>query len=53
MQARDLMTRSVVTVQPRTPLAQAISLLVGNGFAALPVVDEDGHVIGMLSESNR
>ena len=52
MRARDLMTRAVVTVQPQSSLAQAISLLVDNGYAALPVVDEDGRVVGILSESN-
>ncbi|WP_233532711.1 CBS domain-containing protein [Antrihabitans sp. YC2-6] len=46
------MTRSVVTVRPETPLWEAVSLLVDHEFAALPVVDEAGHVIGMLSESN-
>ncbi|NKY88526.1 CBS domain-containing protein [Nocardia veterana] len=52
MYARDILSRPVVTVGVDAPLAQAISQLTERGFAALPVVDADGHVIGMLSESD-
>ncbi|WP_040841826.1 CBS domain-containing protein [Nocardia brevicatena] len=52
MHARDILSRPVVTVRPETPLRDAVTLLTGHGFAALPVVDEQGRVIGMLSESD-
>ncbi|MGF6885143.1 CBS domain-containing protein [Nocardia sp. GAS34] len=52
MYARDIFSRPVVTVHPRTPLREAAALLTEHGFAALPVVDEADHVIGMLSESD-
>ncbi|MBJ8341265.1 CBS domain-containing protein [Antrihabitans sp. YC3-6] len=52
MQVRDLMIRSVISVRPETSLREAISILVDNRFAALPVVDGDGLVVGVLSESN-
>ena len=52
MHARDIMTRSVVTTTVETKLRDATSLLVENGFSALPVVDETGQVIGILSESD-
>ncbi len=52
MYARDILSRPVVTVRPKTPLREAIALLTEHGFAALPVVDDDEHVLGMLSESD-
>lgn len=52
MHARDIMVRPVVTTTPKTALREAISLIVENGFAALPVVDESGHVVGILSEGD-
>ncbi|MBF6301552.1 CBS domain-containing protein [Nocardia amamiensis] len=52
MYARDVLSRPVVTVRPETPLREATALLTAHGFAALPVVDEQGRVVGMLSESD-
>ncbi|RDI60503.1 CBS domain-containing protein [Nocardia pseudobrasiliensis] len=52
MYARDILTRPVVTVRPETPLPEAIVLLTEHGFAALPVIDDAEHVLGMLSESD-
>ena len=52
MYARDILSRPVVTVARETALPQAVSLMAENGFAALPVVDEQEHVLGMLSESD-
>lgn len=50
MRTRDILSRPVVTVRPETPLADAITMLTEHGFAALPVVDDQDRVIGMLSE---
>ncbi|MFI9415413.1 CBS domain-containing protein [Nocardia gamkensis] len=52
MRARDVLSRPVVTVRPGTPLSEATALLTAHGFAALPVIDEQGRVVGMLSESD-
>ncbi|WP_280370017.1 CBS domain-containing protein [Nocardia wallacei] len=49
MYARDVLSRPVVTVRSETLLSEAISLLAEHGFAALPVVDDTYHVVGMLS----
>ena len=52
MKAQDVMVRDVVTVKPETDVASAIKLLIEHDISALPVVDDDGTVIGMLSEAD-
>jgi CBS-domain-containing membrane protein len=50
MLARDIMTRTVVTVTATTGVPEAATLLASHGFTALPVVDDDGALIGLLTE---
>ncbi len=52
MQAREIMTREVVSVSPDTPTAQIARLLLDHQISALPVVDGSGMVIGMVSEGD-
>jgi CBS domain-containing protein len=48
----DLMTHDVLTVTPATPLAAAIEILVNRQVSGLPVVDEAGKLVGVISESD-
>ncbi len=50
MQARDVMTREVVTVGPDTSAKYAAEVMAEHGFAALPVVDEDDRLVGVVAE---
>jgi CBS domain-containing protein len=52
MKATDVMRRPVVSVSPSTTARAANALLVDHGFAALPVVDEDEHVVGIVTGSD-
>jgi len=52
MKAMDVMVRDVVTVKPETDVASAIKLLIEHDISALPVVDDAGTVVGMLSEAD-
>ena len=52
MQARDVMTTTVITVTPETTVRELAQLLVRHRISAAPVVDEDQHVIGMVSEGD-
>lgn len=52
MKARDIMSRPVVTIMADTTVREAITLLTEKGFAAVPVVDDLGHVVGIFSESD-
>jgi CBS domain-containing protein len=49
---RAVMTREVVSVTPTTPLADVMDLLIGRLFTAVPVVDEGGHVLGIVSDGD-
>jgi CBS domain-containing protein len=46
------MTGDVVTVGPDTPAKYAAETMAERGFAALPVVDDDGVVIGIVAEAD-
>ena len=52
MSASDVMTRQVKTVGPATTVMEAVSLMRATGHSALPVVDEQGRVLGMLTDAN-
>lgn len=47
---RDVMSDQPRTIGPETALKDAARMLIRTGLGALPVVDEDGRVIGMVSE---
>ena len=49
MRAIDVMVHDVVTVRPDTDVAEAIKLLTEHDVSALPVLDKDGNLVGMLS----
>lgn len=46
---RDAMTPEPRTVQRAAPLAEVAAILAEERFGALPVVDEEGHLQGMVS----
>jgi CBS domain-containing protein len=52
MSVRDVMTRSVISVRPETPLKEVARLLIENGISGMPVVDEHGRVLGVVSEAD-
>lgn len=52
MQARDIMTRSVLTVRTSSPVHQAAGLMTEHGITSLPVLDENDRVVGIVSEAD-
>ncbi len=52
MQAKDVMTIDVVTVSPDTEVSDIAKLLLERHISALPVVDGDGGVVGIVSEGD-
>ena len=52
MRVVDLMTADVITVSPETPIKAAARLMVRNKVSGLPVVDESGKEVGVITESD-
>ena len=52
MRARDVMSAPVVTVRSGTSAKEAARLLVTHGFTALPVVDDDDRLLGIVTEAD-
>ena len=52
MKARDIMVMNVITVGPEASVRQVADILFKNRISALPVVDEHGELIGIVSEGD-
>jgi CBS domain-containing protein len=52
MQARDIMTRPVITFRARTSVREAAAVLTGKQITAAPVLDDADEIIGMVSEGD-
>lgn len=52
MRAQDVMTRDLVTIPPGTPLDAIARLFAERGISGAPVVDQDGHLLGLVTESD-
>ncbi len=52
MKVADVMTRTVVSVGRDTPLKDVAALMIERGISGVPVVDESGAVIGIVSEAD-
>ena len=47
---KDYMARTLVTFKPETDVLDAVHVLVNKRIAGAPVVDDEGNLLGMLSE---
>lgn len=52
LKAKDVMTSPVVTVRPGTPVREVSGLMLEHRISGLPVVDEDGRLVGIITESD-
>lgn len=50
--AKDIMTRDVITVTKDQTVNQVIEILMDKNISGLPVVDENGKVIGIVTEGD-
>jgi CBS domain-containing protein len=52
MNASDVMTRNILSVRPDTTVAEAIRMMLDNRISGLPVIDEGGRLVGILTEGD-
>ena len=52
MRVSDIMTTSVVSIAPDTPYKDIVERLVGSQVSSLPVVDEHGTLVGIVTEAD-
>jgi len=50
LKVRDIMTTSPCTVTPDTALQDVISLMKINGCRQMPVLDDEGHLAGIITD---
>lgn len=48
----DVMTPTPITVKPETPLSEVIKTIAEKRISGLPVIDELGHLVGVISETD-
>lgn len=48
----EVMTREPITVSPEATLREAALLMLKHRIGCLPVVDEDGELVGMITETD-
>jgi CBS domain-containing protein len=52
MRAHQIMTRNVMTVQADTTIVDAVNLMLHHHISGLPVVNETGKLVGIISEGD-
>ncbi|MGO8760890.1 MAG: CBS domain-containing protein [Desulfobaccales bacterium] len=52
LSARDIMTTKVLTVSPETSIADLSKTLENRKIGGLPVVDKDGRLVGVITQSD-
>jgi CBS domain-containing protein len=52
MKARDVMTTHVITISPNATIQEVAEFLLQHRISALPVVNQDGALVGIVSEGD-
>jgi len=52
MKAMDVMVRDVITVGPNASVAEVAQLMAEHDVSALPVIDDDRRLVGIVSEAD-
>jgi|DewCreStandDraft_2_1066082.scaffolds.fasta_scaffold01198_14 CBS domain-containing protein len=52
MQVKDIMSQPVITVHEEASLEEVAKLMLQHDIGAVPVVDDDGRLVGIITESD-
>jgi CBS domain-containing protein len=52
MQAKDVMTWPVISIEPDAPVRTAIIRMLKHRISALPVIEQNGTLVGIVSEGD-
>jgi CBS domain-containing protein len=52
MQAKDIMTRDIITVPPGMPVKKLAMTLIKNQISGAPVAGRNGKIVGVVSEAD-
>jgi CBS domain-containing protein len=52
LKAKDIMTKEVITVKPETTLEELARLLMKRQISGAPVIDDNGKIIGIVTEND-
>lgn len=52
VKAKDIMTKEVIRARKDTPLTKVAEAMASHGISGVPVVENDGQVIGIISEKD-
>ena len=50
MTAESIMTENLVTIRPEASIRDAIEMLIGKEISGLPVIDNQGRLVGVITE---
>ena len=52
MKVRDVMTSPVISIEPESPVLEAVHIMLQRHISGLPVVDKEGHLVGIMTEGD-
>ena len=52
MRVKDVMTPNVICIGADEPILKAARLMLQNRISGLPVIDKDGELVGIVTESD-
>lgn len=52
MQAKEIMTRQLVTAEPETPVTEIARLMMEHRISAVPIVTADRRLLGIVSDTD-